>query len=84
MHGVFQPARQLDLRAVRPALQLTLRGFKVADDDGEQIVEIMGDAAGEMADGVELLRLPQCFLGEGAAVDLRIKALGPAQHREQA
>ena len=33
----------------------------VADDRGEQVVEIVSDAAGEEADALQLLRLPQAF-----------------------
>ena len=47
---------------------------RVADDDGEQVVEVVGHAAGEPADGLHLLRLPQ---GLG-----RPKALaGVAEHQ---
>jgi len=35
------------------------QSFAVPVDDGEQVVEIVGDAAGELTDGFELLRLPQ-------------------------
>ena len=84
VHGVFQPARKLDLRAVGPALQLTLRGFEVADDDRQQIVEVVRDAAGQVADGVEFLRLAQRFLGGGAAIDLGVKPLRAEQHGKQA
>ena len=31
-------------------------------DDGQQVVEVVGDAAGELADGLHLLRLPQRLL----------------------
>ena len=31
----------------------------VPTDDGEQVIEIMRDAAGKVADGLHLLRLPQ-------------------------
>jgi hypothetical protein len=65
----------LDLRAVGPALQLTLRGFEVADDDRQQIVEVVRDASGQVADGVEFLRLAQRFLGGGATIDLGVKPL---------
>ena len=34
----------------------------VAGDDGEQVVEVVRDAAGEAADRLELLRLIQAFL----------------------
>ena len=36
-------------------------GIDIADDDGQQIVEIVGDAAGELADRLHLLRLAQRF-----------------------
>ena len=35
-------------------------------DDGQQIVEIVGDAAGELAERLHLLRLAQLLLGLGA------------------
>jgi hypothetical protein len=31
----------------------------VAQDGGEDVVEVMGDAAGQLADGFQLLRLPE-------------------------
>ena len=34
----------------------------VAVDDGENVVEIVRDAAGELADGLHFLRLAQLFL----------------------
>ena len=43
----------------------------------------MGDAAGEMADGVEFLRLPKRFLRCEPLVGLGIEAPRPPQHREQ-
>ena len=36
-----------------------------ADDAGQQVVEVVGDAAGEMADRLHLLRLPQRLLRRG-------------------
>ena len=47
-----------ECRIVRP------RGeqFRVTDDRGEQVVEVVGDAAGELSHGFELLRVPQFFL----------------------
>ncbi len=39
-----------------------LQEVEIADDDRQQIVEVMGDAAGQLADGLELLRLAQLFL----------------------
>ena len=37
--------------------------FDRAGDDGEDVVEVVRDAAGELADGLHLLRLPQLLLG---------------------
>ena len=34
----------------------------VALDDGEQVVEVVRDARGELADGLHLLRLPELVL----------------------
>ena len=38
------------------------RQVAVAEDRGEQVVEVVGDAAGEAAHGLHLLRLSQLFL----------------------
>ena len=43
-----------------------LRKFQPADDDSEHIVEIMRDAAGQLADRFHLLRLAKLLLGGGA------------------
>ena len=40
-----------------------LKDFDRAGDDGEDVVEIMGDAAGELPDRIHLLGLTQPFLG---------------------
>ena len=42
--------------------QFALQGFDVADHDLQQIVEIVSEPAGELADGFHLLRLAQRFL----------------------
>ena len=39
-------------------------------DDGQEIVEVVRDAAGELADGLHLLRLPQRFLALAALGDV--------------
>ena len=44
-----------------------------ADDRGQQIVEIVGDAAGELADRLHLLRLAQRLLGALALADLGLE-----------
>jgi len=42
--------------------QVFLENVGVADDRGQQIVEVVRDAAGEAAERVQLLRLPQLLL----------------------
>ena len=46
---------------------------EAAEDDGEQIVEVVRDAAGELADRFHLLRLPEQFLGLLASLVLRFQ-----------
>ena len=46
---------------------LLLRVLEIADDDGQEIVEVMSHPAGEMADRFEPLRLPERFFGGDAA-----------------
>ena len=46
--------------------ELALGKVDPADDDREHIVEIVRDAAGELADRLHLLRLAQLLLGGGA------------------
>ena len=36
--------------------------IKAADDDGQHVVEVMRNAAGQLSDGFHLLRLAQSFL----------------------
>ena len=43
---------------------------EAADDDGEQIVEVVSDTAGELADRLHLLRLAQKLLGLAAGLVL--------------
>jgi len=54
------------------------------DDDREQVVEVVGDAAGEAPDGLELLGLAQLIFGAhqlvGAALDQRLE-LRAMHHR---
>ena len=40
-----------------------LEHLEGADDDGQQVVEVVRDAAGKLAEGVHLLRLAQALLG---------------------
>ena len=48
----------------------TLHEVEAADDAGEQVIEVVGDAAGELADGFDLLRLPQGFFDVRTLVHL--------------
>ena len=54
------------LGQVGPAQQLGGRA-----DDGEQVVEVVRDAAGELAHRLHLLRLPQRLLGPAISVTSR-------------
>ena len=48
------------------AVELALGEIEAADDDRQHIVEIVGDAAGQLADGFHLLDLGELGLGGGA------------------
>src|SRR5215470_13535829 len=70
-HGVVERALQPGRHSPAQGAELALRGFEIADDDGEQIVEIVCHTAGELADGFHLLpfeqplaRLLEHFLGQ--------------------
>jgi hypothetical protein len=58
-HGVGDSAPDVVLGVLRPGAQVLLGDLQVADDDGEQVVEVVRNPAGQLADGLELLRLPQ-------------------------
>src|SRR5439155_17419597 len=57
--------RQLDrlegLAKRRLGRQRSERVVRVSEDDGEQVVEVVGDPAGEDAEALELLRLDQAL-----------------------
>ena len=55
---------------------------EIADDDGEQIVEVVRDAAGQLADGFHLLRLPQRLLGQFAPLGFGVEVLRAPQRQE--
>ncbi len=46
--------------------QAVLDHLEIAQNNGQQIIEIMGDTAGELADRIKLLRMAQRFLGTRA------------------
>ena len=62
LHRIVEVEFDLAARAV----QLAPGEIEAADDDREHIVEIVGDAAGELADRLHLLDLAQLRLGGGA------------------
>ena len=51
-------------------LETTPQRVEVAGNDGEKIIEVMGNAAGEVADRFEFLRLSECVFG--VAPELRL------------
>ena len=52
-----------DLGEMRTVLDRVAEDFDGAGDHGQDVVEVVGDAAGELADGFHLLRLPDLGLG---------------------
>ena len=54
------------LRFVGSSRQALAQQFEAAEDHHQQVVEIVGDAAGELADRLHLLRLAECGLGAPA------------------
>ena len=54
--------RLLENLAILRVLEPPLEHLEIAGDHREKIVEVMGDAAGELADGLHLLRLAQLLL----------------------
>ena len=52
-----------------------------AHDHGQQIVEVVRHAAGELAHGLHLLRLAQLLLGLAARLMLGFELHGPRMHR---
>ena len=56
------------------SLQVGRQGIGVAEDHLEQVVEVVGDAAGELTERLHLLRLVQRFLRGPAAADVELRA----------
>ena len=50
-------------RSGDPVLQGIVDQLRIAEDDRQEVVEVMGDAAGELADRFHLLRVAQLLLG---------------------
>ena len=69
-----------DLEQLGPVGESLNHQFRGAGDDGEYVVEVMSHPAGELADGIELLRLPELalvLLGRGdVAIDHDRAGLG--------
>jgi hypothetical protein len=63
MHRIIEPAGELYLRTVGPGFQLSLRRLEIADDDHEEVIEIVRHATRKVADRLKLLRLAKGFLG---------------------
>ena len=62
--GSLQGRRDGSLQAiVRAIAQTTLQRLQIAGDHGQQIVEVVRDPAGELADRLHLLCLAELFLG---------------------
>jgi hypothetical protein len=77
------PSRALSMQASALAVgrQPALGQVQRADDDGQHVVEVVGDAAGELADGLHLLELAHLGLGRLAALGLGLQAGVGARER---
>ena len=62
-------------RLARVGIRLAVEHVEPAGDDHQQIVEVVRHAAGQLADGLDLLRLAQRFLDPRALGHLRPKPL---------
>ncbi len=78
----------VDLQHVEPALVVVAdrpqQQLGVPDDGREEVVEVVGDAAGELADRLHLLRLPELFLQDlllGHVPDVDQEVQRPARRR---
>ena len=67
-------------RCAVPSAASLLRHLAVAEDGGQDVVEVVRDAAGQRADGLELLRLAQLRF-EPLALGLGVLALRDVFHR---
>src|SRR5262249_35000876 len=66
--------RFLDLRQIRPARiafeRVRQQQLRVAEDRREQVVEVVGDAAGQAADALDLFRLQKALFDMTAFCDV--------------
>ena len=70
----FARGGEIALDALVRLTQSQHRQVDIAEDGGEQVVEVVRDAAGEPADRLHLLRLPQRVLGQLALRDLLVQS----------
>ncbi len=63
-------ASAISSRSSSSPFALLLKQLQVAEDDRQHVVEVVGDAAGELADELEALRAAQPFLGRLALRDV--------------
>lgn len=81
LRGQLGPALHRRNRGADPALHLGVvrlmpgQQVQVTGDHLQQVVEVMGHAAGQATDGFQLLRLAQLFLGGGTGLHFRRDAL---------
>ena len=61
--------------------EIAAQPLHAAADDHEQVVEVVGDAAGQLADRFEPLRLAQRAFRRLAAVGFVVKTLGAPQRQ---
>src|SRR5438105_11464644 len=68
-------ANLLNVRSLRIARwQIAEQELRVAENGGEQVVEVVGNAAGELADGFHLLGLPELLLEVALLADVPLGA----------
>jgi hypothetical protein len=60
-HRVLHGVEQAQMRRL---LQLLFQEHQPVADDVQNVVEVVRNAAGQLADGIQLLRLEECFTGE--------------------
>ena len=59
-----------ELEGVAVIARLFLENVEITDDDSQQVVEVVRDAARQLADGLHLVGVPQLLLHDNAVRDL--------------
>jgi hypothetical protein len=72
---MIDPLAEFEMCSVRPLIELTFGALQIADNDSEQIVEIVSNATGQMPDCIKSLRLPQRFFGRKTPIGFGVKPL---------